>query len=83
MHDRDVSVSLSTYFENQEPSFELFLNVVELLDKVIDIYRPANSDNPTPFSEFPSFEDLVLDCGAQNIKKSALGISPSFLQQVS
>jgi hypothetical protein len=81
MHDRDVSASLYSYFDTQEPSFQLFLHVVELLDKVIDIYRPANSDNPTPFSEFPSFEDVVLKCEAQNIKKSTLGTYPLILNK--
>ncbi|CZR50816.1 uncharacterized protein PAC_00690 [Phialocephala subalpina] len=60
MHERDLSVDLPSHFEAQEPSFRLFLHVIALLDKVIDIYRPASSENPMLTWDFDSFEDVVL-----------------------
>lgn len=73
IHERDVSVDLPFYFDAQEPSFRLFLHVIALLDKVIDIYRPASSENPVLMWDYPSFEDVVLRCGVFQIGTSVLG----------
>ncbi|KAF8866447.1 hypothetical protein BDZ45DRAFT_578322 [Acephala macrosclerotiorum] len=73
MHERDLSVDLPSYFDAQEPSFRLFLHVIALLEKVIDIYRPASSENPVLTWDFPSFEDVALRCGVSQISTSALG----------
>jgi len=40
MHERDLRKDLTCCFEEQEPCFRVFLKVIELLDKVIDLYRP-------------------------------------------
>ncbi|KAE8452197.1 hypothetical protein EG329_001664 [Mollisiaceae sp. DMI_Dod_QoI] len=72
MHERDWSADLSSYFEAQDPTFRLFLHVVALLDKVIDLYRPNTSVNPMLTGDFPAFEDVVLNCGVSNVTMSAL-----------
>ena len=41
MHQRDLRRNLEDYIDHQQPCFQLFLRVIFLLDKVIDIYRPG------------------------------------------
>ncbi|KUJ22504.1 uncharacterized protein LY89DRAFT_664320 [Mollisia scopiformis] len=72
MHERDFRADFSSHFETQEPGFRLFLRVIELLDRVIEIFRPASSEDPILTWEFPSFEDVVLKCGVPNLSMSTL-----------
>jgi hypothetical protein len=78
MHERDLRKDLKECFEQQEPYFRLFLQVVVLLDKIIDLYRPSNnSDIPDSDELLPSFEDVVVGCGATQIGTSPLGMLPA------
>jgi hypothetical protein len=76
MHERDIRKDLDHCFKQQEPCFRLFLEVIMLLDKVIDLYRPlASPGAPTTLNwDFPSFEEVVLKCGGSQIGTSALGM---------
>ncbi len=76
MHERDLRKDLQHCFELQEPCFSLFLAVLPLLDKVIELYRPLSNfgDAPSLTGEFPAFEDVVLQCGGSRIGTSALGM---------
>ena len=76
MHERDLRKDLDRCFQQQEPAFRLFLEVVVLLDKVIELYRPLalSGDSPVLDWEFPAFEDIVLNCGSSHIGTSALGM---------
>lgn len=75
MHERDIGRDLELCFGQQEPCFRVFLEVVKLLDKVIDLYRPT----PTPSvaaelaCDFPAFEDVVMQCSGSHIGTPALG----------
>lgn len=75
MHERDLRKDLEHCFERQEPCFRLFLEVIVLLDKVIDLYRPVahSGDAPALTWDFPDFEDVVLKCGSSQIGTTALG----------
>jgi len=76
MHERDISKDLNQCFKEQEPCFRVFLEVIVLLDKVIDLYRPlASPGAPATLNwDFPSFEEVVLNCGGSQIGTSALGM---------
>jgi hypothetical protein len=80
MHERDLSKDLQQSFEQQEPCFRLFLEVVLLLDKVIQLYRPSKfaDDGLSLTWEFPSFEDVVLRCAVSQIGTAALGNNKLF-----
>jgi Fungal specific transcription factor domain len=84
MHERDLRKDLEQCFEQQEPCFRLFLQVIELLDKVIELYRPlpASGDQPRLNWEFPAFEDVVLRRGGSTVGTSALGNLEQSLQLV-
>ncbi|PVH88399.1 hypothetical protein DL98DRAFT_580807 [Cadophora sp. DSE1049] len=76
MHERDLRKDLDQCFQLQEPSFCLFLEVVTLLDKVIELYRPLALSGEAPVLgwEFPAFEDIVLKCGSSHIGTMTLGL---------
>ncbi len=76
MHERDLSQDLESCFKQQSPCFRLFLRVIQLLDKVIDLYRPLlnSGEQPVLNLDFPAFEDVVLRCGASAVGTSALGM---------
>ncbi|KAL3463488.1 hypothetical protein BJX64DRAFT_256828 [Aspergillus heterothallicus] len=57
MHHRDFGRDLESSISSQEPCFQLFLRVIQLMDCVIDIYRPRG--NSTWKGVFPSFQDLL------------------------
>ncbi|KAG4439878.1 hypothetical protein IFR05_004654 [Cadophora sp. M221] len=74
MHERDLRKDLDLCFQQQDPPFRLFLEVVALLDKVIELYRPLalSGDPPVLGWEFPAFENIVLRCGGSHIGVTAL-----------
>ncbi|KAH7364392.1 hypothetical protein BKA65DRAFT_491203 [Rhexocercosporidium sp. MPI-PUGE-AT-0058] len=74
MHERDLRKDLDRCFQQQETPFRLFLEVVALLDKVIELYRPSalSGDSLVLSWEFPAFEDIVLRCGSSNVGTTAL-----------
>ncbi|KAH8647557.1 hypothetical protein BGZ60DRAFT_570332 [Tricladium varicosporioides] len=68
IHERDLRSSLQLYFDQQEPCFRLFIQVILLLDKVIGLYRPSSSSNELEMNTFyPTFEDLVVQSEASHI----------------
>lgn len=76
MHERDLRKDLHECFKQQEPTFRLFLQVILLLENVIEIYRPLNQwQNGCMDMVFPSFEELVSECGASQIGTASLGMS--------
>ncbi|KFY82221.1 hypothetical protein V500_10714 [Pseudogymnoascus sp. VKM F-4518 (FW-2643)] len=72
MHERDLSTDLQQCFEQQKPCFRLFIEVVNLLDKVIGLYRPSAGPDPFLDVPYPSFEDLVVRCGGLGIGTSSM-----------
>lgn len=76
IHERDLRRDFEQCFEQQDPCFRLFLQVIVLLDKVIGLYRPSTgTSDPILDDNFPSFEEVVVRCGATNIGTSSLGMS--------
>ncbi|KAK3385454.1 hypothetical protein B0H63DRAFT_393639 [Podospora didyma] len=49
--------------EKDEPSFKLFMSLIALLDKVIELYRPKPEFNHI---DVPVLERLILEAGAQH-----------------
>jgi hypothetical protein len=64
MHDRDNSLTrLPTDPEKRSSPFGIFLQIAEMLDKVIDYYRPGRSADETGWEgdDFLGFEEMVGD----------------------
>lgn len=63
MHDRDNSLTkLPTDPEKRSSPFGVWLQISEMLDKVIDYYRPGRSAEETGWeSDFLGFEEMVGD----------------------
>jgi len=75
MHERDFGIDLNAYIQAQEPCFQLFLRIMTVLDKVIDLYRPGNGSPKSWEQEFPSFEGLIANANACHVSQKLLGKS--------
>jgi hypothetical protein len=74
IHERDIGTNLDQCFEQQGAYFRLFLHVILLLDKIIELYRPLTANELRIEVEFPSFEDLVAKCPGSHISTPLLGM---------
>ncbi|KAF7874346.1 hypothetical protein EAF04_003018 [Stromatinia cepivora] len=84
LHERDMRKDLHQCFNQQEPSFRLFLRVILLLDNVIEIYRPPNQSKHGGMDiQFSAFEELVSECGAAQIGTSSLATIEIFYHSIS
>ena len=73
MHQRDLGRNLEECIDRQQPPFRLFLQVIVLLDKIIDIYRPMLSPDEAKWEgDFPIFEDLMVRCASSRVPISLL-----------
>ena len=64
MHDRDNSLTkLPTDPEKRSSPFGVWLQIAEMLDRVIDYYRPGRSAEETGWEgdDFLGFEEMVGD----------------------
>ena len=74
MHERDGRKDMAECFDQQPPTFRLFLQVIMLLDKIIDLYRVTSCIDPVAVEfSYPSFEDLVMRCEGESISTWSLG----------
>ncbi|RYO80872.1 hypothetical protein DL766_001954 [Monosporascus sp. MC13-8B] len=74
IHERDIGWDLDACIEAQSAPFRLFLMVVRLLDKVIDLYRPKNLlIQEVKVIELPIFEQMIIDAGATKVPSAFLG----------
>ncbi|KAI1763236.1 hypothetical protein GGR53DRAFT_521115 [Hypoxylon sp. FL1150] len=82
IHERDIGWNLSECIAVQDPPFRLFLMVIELLDKVIGLYRPGNRQERDIIIELPIFEQMILDAGAARVSSGCLASLEIFYHSV-
>lgn len=85
MHERDIGRPLQECFAAQQPTFRLLLDVVDLLDRIISLYRPTNTGKEPEFT-FDLYEDILARYETSRIPVTQLGQclpSPSSQQQTS
>ncbi|KAJ5644134.1 uncharacterized protein N7484_006641 [Penicillium longicatenatum] len=73
LHRRDFGRDLPSSIAAQEGCFQLFLRTIVLMERVIEIYRPAEIgiwNGP-----FPSFEDLLQEVGTSGTPVHLIGNS--------
>ncbi|KAJ5924299.1 hypothetical protein N7466_008486 [Penicillium verhagenii] len=71
LHRRDFGRDLMSSIASQEACFQLFLRTIVLMERVIQIYRPAEIgiwNGP-----FPSFEDLLQEVGISDTPVHLIG----------
>jgi hypothetical protein len=79
MHERDYGRDIEQCIKSQDPTFQLLLKVVMLLDKVIALYRPSADENRRSWeTDFPSFEDLLGTSGPIRAGAHLLGSFDDF-----
>lgn len=75
MHERDYGRNLEAVFQQHDPIFQLLLKVITVLDKVIALYRPVANDQKEGWeSNFPSYEDLLIQTGPIRSSAQLLGM---------
>jgi hypothetical protein len=76
VHDRDIGLDYCEFFHSTNPPFWVWLRLSEMLDKVIDLYRPASGSPVTGWEDaFMSFEEVLSQCDALNLEPALLGTS--------
>jgi hypothetical protein len=73
MHERDIGRNLESCFRRQKPCFQLFLRLILLLDKAIDLYRPRSDKSIGWTGDFPLFEELLVNSDECHIPTPLLG----------
>jgi hypothetical protein len=73
IHERDVGWDIEDCIRAQTPPFRLLLMLVNLLDKVIALYRPGTRQDKPTLVELPIFEQMILDAEASKMSSSCLG----------
>ncbi|RYP47163.1 hypothetical protein DL768_006735 [Monosporascus sp. mg162] len=83
IHERDIGWDLDACIEAQAAPFRLFLMVVRLLDRVIDLYRPKNLlVQEAMVIELPIFEQMIIDAGATKVPSAFLASLEVFYHSV-
>ncbi|WYZ42656.1 hypothetical protein EsH8_VI_000355 [Colletotrichum jinshuiense] len=73
MHERDLGRDMVTCIQEQDSCFRLFLEIVVLLGRIIDIYRPgAKNSGCVVMEDLPSFENLVEKARAVRVESRLL-----------
>lgn len=74
IHERDIGWDMNASIAGQDPPFRLFLMVIDLLDKVFELYRPRNLLVQEAMAiEIPIFEQMIIDAGAAKVPSAFLG----------
>ncbi|KAK1708180.1 hypothetical protein CaCOL14_011194 [Colletotrichum acutatum] len=85
LHEGDIGPGLDDCFRRQAPCFQLFLSVVQWLDKVIELYRPgviAQSLEAKPFIDLPVLEPMILEANALQVPTPLLATIEVFYHAV-
>ncbi|KAF6823239.1 fungal specific transcription factor [Colletotrichum plurivorum] len=73
MHERDLGRDVQACIQEQDGCFRLFLEIVALLGRIIDLYRPARrTSNCLVMEDLPSFECLVDKAQALRVESRLL-----------
>lgn len=78
MHTIDMAKTPLEAARGQEPGFRVFVFISVLLDQVIALYRPNASLTEIPDEEFPSYEEVLTECGALGLPARILGTCATF-----
>lgn len=78
MHTIDMAKTPLEAARGQEPGFRVFVFISVLLDQVIALYRPNASSTEIPDGEFPSYEEVLTECGALELPARLLGTCATF-----
>ncbi|KAF0323081.1 hypothetical protein GQ607_009625 [Colletotrichum asianum] len=74
IHERDLGRDVQACIPEQDSCFRLFLDIVALLGRIIDLYRPAQKTSSCLVMEdLPSFECLVERAHALRVDSRLLG----------
>ncbi|KAI0471405.1 hypothetical protein F4859DRAFT_118771 [Xylaria cf. heliscus] len=82
IHERDVGWDIDDCIRAQAPPFRLLLMIINLLDKVIGLYRPGTRPSKPVLIELPIFEQMVVDAEALRMPSSCLASLEIFYHSV-
>lgn len=76
MHEADMAKSPKVESASQHAGFRVLVDIAILLDEVISLYRPEASSVEIPDDKFPSFEEILDECGATHLSAHLIGMCP-------
>ncbi|KAI1386014.1 uncharacterized protein F4822DRAFT_360365 [Hypoxylon trugodes] len=82
IHERDVGWNIDECIAAQAPPFRLFLMIIGLLDKVINLYRPGSRQEKEIITDLPIFEQMIIDADAVRVSSSCLASLEIFYHSV-
>ena len=75
MHERDFGKTIQSCFARQGASFQVLLRITDLLNKVINLYRPTTCEGSLEWeADFPMFEAILAESDAYHIPPSHTGM---------
>ncbi|KAL0936251.1 fungal specific transcription factor [Colletotrichum truncatum] len=73
MHERDLGRDVQACIQQQDSCFRLFLEIMALLGRIIDLYRPARrTSSCLVMEDLPSFENLIEKAQALRVESRLL-----------
>ncbi|KAI1812499.1 hypothetical protein GGS20DRAFT_20578 [Poronia punctata] len=75
IHERDVGWNIEECIRRQAPPFRLLLMIVDILERVINLYRPGTRQEDKPaVIVIPTFEQMIIDAEALRLPSSCLEV---------
>ena len=76
MSNVDIGIKVRDSRLHSSKEFRVWLRIANMIDRVIDLYRPSTDEHLTGWeNDFPGFEEVIRDC-------EALKISPDILRKL-
>ncbi|KAK4502703.1 hypothetical protein PRZ48_006129 [Zasmidium cellare] len=82
MHEADMAKCPKEEAASQQPGFRLLVAIAMLLDKVIALYRPGAASVEILDEGFPSFEEILEECGAVDMPSRLIATLELFYHAV-
>lgn len=77
MSNFDIGIKVRDSRPHSSKEFRVWLRIANMIDQVIDLYRPSTDEHLTGWeNDFPGFEEVVRDC-------EAMKVSPDILRKLS
>ena len=73
MSNVDIGLHVRNARHHSSKEFRVWLRIANMIDQVIDLYRPSTDEHLTGWeNDFPGFEEVIRDCGALTVSLNTL-----------
>lgn len=82
LHEIDMGKRPRDCMRSQTPGFQTLVYIATLLDRTIGLYRPGAVEREITDVEFPTFEEIMTECGALGLPDNMLATLELFYHAV-